>query len=86
MQEPSRNSGEQLESEQLPVGDFRQPLCPGRNSPAASTEQGLLSHAPSLASLFLSHVLTNMNCGAEGRKVLTSQWKTVTEWTGNACV
>lgn len=40
----------------------------------------------SVASLFLSHVLTNINCSAEGRKVLKSQWKSVTKWTGNACV
>lgn len=50
-------------------------------------EQGMLSPVLSLASLFLLHVLTNMNCNAEGRKGkdLKSQWKTVTKFhlTGN---
>lgn len=59
MQEPSRNSGEHLESKQLPVR---------RNSPAASTEQGMLCHAPSLASLFLSHVLTTQTATLKGEK------------------
>lgn len=38
--------------------ESQQPLYPGRNSPAASTEQGTLLHALSLASLLLSHVLS----------------------------
>lgn len=53
-------------------------------------EQGTLSPVLSLVSLFLLHVLTNMNCNAEGRKGkdLKSQWKTVTKfhWTGNDCI
>lgn len=87
MQESSRNSGKQLESEQLPVGvcclgDCRHPLCPGRNSPAAPTEQGTLPH---LWHCCFFHMCSQCDLQCEGRKVLKSQWKTATKfhWTGN---